>query len=532
MRTPKQRQLVRYNAIEGADSGRLLQDWLTSTFSGGSPQIPGLRVARYRSRDLATNNDYVRGAVQSICNNVLGESGITFQAKVPQVRGGKTNQKINDQIEALWNEWAENPKWCHTGGKLTLLQLEHLILRTIIIDGEVLVRLVDERFDGSPVPLSIDVIDPDCLADMHWAGQRERIFQGIEVDKNYRPLNYWIYRNHPQDAFIDPWQDAPDAVPAGEILHLFVCDRTKQMRGKPWLVSSLKRMQHLGNYEEAEVVKARAQAAITGFIQSPQPEPFGPAGEDDEGNPNIGTVVEFEPGTIMQLQPGEEFQGFSPTAPESGLGDFLKHMLRGFAAGIGVGYAPVSRDYSEANYSSERSSKLEEHSAYRLIQKFLIDSFRVPLYHAWLDQAHITGALSLPNYELQERQYRKAKFTGKTFDWVDPQKDIAACKDAIKGGLSTLTNELAKRGLDLEETVEQLKQEKELCKDLFLDVFLPDPAPPMGAGEPAPEVAKGLKKIERSLIELGNRLGRLEDANDLQATRLWLPSHGTWKRAR
>lgn len=512
----KQRRISRYNSVEAADSGRLFQDWLNGAFGQNSAILPNLRKVRNRSRDIVENNDYCRGAVQSILNNVLGDTGITYQAKVPQQRGGGINDRLNTQIESFWRDWAEDCKAVDTAGKLSLAELEHLILRTIIVDGEILIRFVHQPMGSSPIPLAIELVDVDQLADMGTFGRNNLL--GIEFDQWRRPQRYWLYPSIPQDNWLlNPGLKLnPQAYSADEILHLFATEKIGRVRGVPWLVSSLKRMHHLGNFEEAEIVKARVQAGVMGFIKSPLPDSFGP-GDDASDEDKANQIIEFEPGTILTLAPGEEFEGFDPTAPNTGVGDFLKYMLRGFSAGIGVGYAPLSHDYSEANYSSERASKLEEHATFRTIQNWLIKQFRVPLYRAWMDAATGVGILQLPGYEYRQSFYLAAKFTAPTFDWVDPQKDIAACKEALKSGMTTLTRELAKRGLDLEETLEQLAQEKALIEKhgLTLDILLPEGGgvPPKDAAQTpsdAPQVADGLQKIERSLTELNDRIAQLE----------------------
>jgi lambda family phage portal protein len=511
----KQRRISRYSALEAADSGRLFEDWVSKAFSANGSVLPGLRKVRGRSREITENNDYCRGAVQTILNNILGETGITYQAKVLQLRGGGFNERTNTQIESIWAEWSEDSKSCDTAGRLSLTEIEHLLLRTIIVDGEVLVRLVPQRFGDSIVPLALELIDVDQLADMAWAGMHRGNSLGIEFDQWKRPLKYWIYPNIPEENWIfnSVPTKPPNPVEASEILHLYSMERIGRIRGVPWLAASLKRMHHLGRYEDAEIVKARAQAGVMGFIKSPLPDSFGPA-EDASEEDKANQVIEFEPGTILTLSPGEEFEGFDPTAPNTGTGDFLKYMLRGFSTGLGVGYAPISHDYSEANYSSERSSKLEEHAYYRFIQNWLVKQFREPLYRAWMHAAVLSGAIVLPGFEERPRFYLAAKFTAPTFDWVDPQKDIAACKEALKSGMTTLTRELAKRGLDFEETIQQLQDEKAAIEKagLTLDYLMTEggSAPPESAKGEDAEIAAGLQKIERSLLGLVDRIAQLE----------------------
>lgn len=62
-------------------------------------------------------------------------------------------------------------------------------------------------------------------------------------------------------------------------------------------------------------------------------------------------------------------------------------MLREMAAGVGVSYESLSRDYSQSNYSSSRLALLDERSLWRVLQGWLIRDHLTPIYRAWLDAA-------------------------------------------------------------------------------------------------------------------------------------------------
>lgn len=449
-------------AYAGAAHNRLTSDWVSSSTSQDSELLTSLRPLRNRSRQLCRDNDYARGAVRTIVNNIIGK-GMTLQAQVKRKRGDKHDEAVNTAIEELWSEWCQ-AKFCHTAGKLCFSDIERLVMRSVVESGEVLIRLVPKAFDKSPVPLALEVIESDQLVDEYTAldGTSGLIRMGVEVDEWQRPIAYWMYPHHPGD-----YQFTASSVgsrllrvPSNEVLHLFLSDRPGQTRGVPWFHSALLRLRNVGGYEEAELVAARAQASVMGFIQSPDSELFGDGVEGSQ------RLTSLEPGAIEMLAPGETFSGFAPTRPNMGFDPFVRMMLRGVATGIGMSYEALSRDYSNTSYSSARTALLDERDNYKIVQDWLIKNFHLPIYLAWLEYAVMSGAIALPGYELNPRFYQKNRWTARGWQWVDPQNEVAAYKEAIKAGFTTTSQVVAQSGLDIEDVLKERRRELDLAKEL------------------------------------------------------------------
>ncbi len=472
---------------QGAIYNRLTSDWLASSTSADSEIVSSIRTLRNRVRSLCRDNDYAKGAVRTICNNIVGK-GIPLQAKVKQKRGEKYDERINKEIEALWEEWG-SAEFCDCAGKLDFSDIERLAMRSLIESGEVLIRLVRKSFDDSPVPLALELIESDQLADDQWSGTAENgneIRMGVEIDKWGRPVAYHLYERHPGDfQFTSSVGQRLIRVPASEIIHLFICDRPGQTRGVPWFHSALTTFRHVGGYTEAELVAARAQAAVMGFITTPHPDVYAP--EEMAGQ----RVTSLEPGAIEVLNPGESFEGFAPTRPNQGFDAFIRMMLRGVAAGIGLSYEALSRDFSNTSYSSARTSLMDERDNYRVIQSWLIRRLHKRIYKKWLDLAVLSGSLKIGDYELNRRFYQKAKFTPRGWQWVDPQNEIAANKEGVKAGFVSITDVVAQQGLDVEDVLQEQKRILDLAKDLGLSL---DVLAEGGEQEPPPP-AEGMTPI-------------------------------------
>jgi lambda family phage portal protein len=300
---------------------------------------------------------------------------------------------------------------------------------------------------------------------------------GIEVDSYLRPQAYHFYANHPGDAYAgNPRSSGKKLrVPADEVIHLFLPERPGQTRGVTWFATALMRLHMLQGYEEAELVRARASSALMGFITSPEGELMGDAVYEGD------RVSEFQPGVFKYLQPGESVSVPDLNSPDGQLEPFTRSMLRAVAAGIGVSFESISKDYSQSNYSSSRLSLLEERDAYRVLQRYMIENFHQPVFEAWLEMAVLGGALNLPSYETNPDRYRASKWVPRSWEWVDPQREVDAYKTAVRCGFKTLAQVISEQGGDLDDVL--LQRQAELARLDELEIVLDtDPSEVNGGG--------------------------------------------------
>jgi len=277
---------------------------------------------------------------------------------------------------------------------------------------------------------------------------------GIEVNEYLRPQAYHFYANHPGDVYAGhPSNGRRIRVPASDVIHLFIPERPSQTRGVTWFASALMRLHMLQGYEEAEVVRARASSALMGFITSPEGELVGD--EVYEGE----RVSDFQPGVFKYLDPGQAVQVPDLNAPDGQLEPFTRSMLRAVAAGVGVSFESISKNFSEANYSSSRLSLLEERDTYRVLQRFMIENFHQVVFDAWLEMAVLSGALNLPGYDSNPDRYRASRWVARSWEWVDPMKEVEAYKTAVRCGFKTLGQVIAEQGGDLDDLLVMRQQE-------------------------------------------------------------------------
>ena len=437
----------------GAKIDRLTSSWTTTQQSINKDLRTGGKVLRARARDLTLNNDYARKYMQMVVSNVVGSHGIRLQVKSKTVKG-KLNTKANRQTEQGWREWS-NARNCAWDSRLSFVEMQRLFIETAARDGEVLVRIIkdDTKFGFKLQFLDTNRLDENLNKDL---GDGNVIKMGIEFDITGRPVAYHISTNLEPEIY-QPHRHI-ERVPADNIIHAFIGERPEQIRGATWMASAMSRMQMLGAYEEAELVAARVGACKMGFYTSEAGDSF--VGEEDAyGN----LVTEAEAGIFEQLPAGTSFQAFDPTHPTSAFKDFNKAILRGISSGLGVAYNSLSSDLEGVSYSSIRSGTIEERDQWRVKQDWMIAHFMQPIYEQWLSMQLLTNSIGQDMTMLDSLM--EVRWQAKSWNWVDPLKDIQANIAAINAGIKTSSEVIAEQGGDIEDVYDQIKYEQDLAKE-------------------------------------------------------------------
>jgi lambda family phage portal protein len=451
-------------AFQGATFNRLTSDWMASFLSQDAEIRYVLRILRNRSRELGRNNDYVRAFFRAVQKNIVGR-GVSLQPQVKDDKG-ELNPKINADILREWSHWTRKEN-CHVSGTLSFRAIERLAARSAAESGEIIVRFIFEKFGRSKIPLGLQIIEADLL-DENFNGNfgSNRVKMGVELDRWDRPVAYHFFTCHPGDTSFPQEQKDQERVriPAEEIVHLFIAERPIQTRGFPWIASAMLTQHQLGGFIDGSVVRKRAQASIMGFITTPEP---------DDGKPNTDgydRVEDFSPGKFSYLAPGE-----TVTVPNFGNGSesefdpFVRAMIRKTASGIGSSYEEISKDWSQSNYSSSRLALLSERDDWRILQDWMIEHFHQPIFEKWLELAVMSGVIKIPGYFSEPDRFNGAKWRARGWDWVDPMKDVTADLMALGGCLRTYSDILGEDGKDFEETMQQIKRERDRMKELGLD---------------------------------------------------------------
>lgn len=458
----------------GAKKTRFNGDWVALTTSSDAELRADLRILRNRSRSLVRDNSYAKRVRDLLQGNIVGQ-GIGMQCVRSDAAGNRMDRE-NDEIEKQWWLWA-NGDGCHVSGLLSLTDVLRLCIGEVFEAGEVLLRFVPKPFGNSKIPLAIEVIEAERLVDSQTTvtlANGNMIRMGVETDGWGRPLAYWVYRGHPGDGIFRGYNSSEMVrIPASECCHLYICNRWPQTRGEPWMVTVINRLRDSDQYTYSELIAARSSANVMGFFQRP-----------DEGNPDDGEEDEederfaMEPGMIWKLRQGETFSGFTPGRPNTSAEAFLRFMIREVAAGAGVSYESLSKDYSKSNYSSSRLSILDDRQGYRVLQQWLIRRLLYPLFLKWFRAATLSGVLDIPKAAAEENEWLMSiRFKPPGWSWIDPVKEVAAYREAVKAGFGTVTDVIEQNGggVDAEDVFKARRKELDYMKELGLSFTTEEP---------------------------------------------------------
>lgn len=441
---------------------RLTSSFLAPVTTGDSELRYSLAIARARSRELERNNDYARKFLNMCENNIVGRSGFTLKnlAKDPN---GKLDKRANDAIEWEWWRWGRKGN-CTVDRKMSFLGVQKLFIRTVARDGEFLARKI--RGFKNPWRFALQILEADVLDEalnVESGNGKNKIRMGIEYDEWNCPVAYHLRKKHPGDAYITIAAGTAKEyirVPAADMIHCYIPERSTQGRGIPWMHTAARRMNQTGEYEYAEVVAARSGASKMGFYEKKDPMGMGqltPDETDSQGNP----ISHIEAGIIEKLPPGYEFKEFDPKHPTTQFGAFIKATLRGVSSGLGVSYNSLANDLEGVNFSSMRVGAIDERDNWKNLQGWMIEDFLDQLFGDWLGMTLLTDRLTLPFSKYEK--FNAPDWRGRTFDWVDPEKDINAELSCVKAKWKTERQVVLERfNMDLEDLYEQIAEDEKL----------------------------------------------------------------------
>ncbi len=444
--------LTSARSYEAASKGRRTSGWVTPDVAA-IIDSSALSTLRSRARHLVENNAYAARGVAGIVNNAVG-AGIIPQARHPKEATAKA-------LDELWKLWGDTTL-CDVAEQHDFYGIQQLVMRTVVESGECLVRKI--RLDSKaaadrPIPLALQVLDPDYLdstRDTKTQKAGARITRGVETDEYGKPVAYWLFPEHPGGPFATKAESR--RVPASDVLHVFRIDRPGQLRGVTWFAPVILNMRDLDEYEDAELVRHKIAACFAGFLV------------DNESPETSGTRDPFaerlEPGMLEFLPPGKDIRFAQPPSVQ-GYSEYTKSILHKIAVGLGVTYEILTSDLSETSYSSGRIGYNEFfNNIVTWREHILRPRLCGPVWRWFVEAASLAGG----------------KYEGAGVQWtapkkfmIDPQKDIAAEKDAVRSGFKTHSEAIRSFGYDPDDVYTEHASDKDKREKLGL-IFDIDPS--------------------------------------------------------
>ncbi len=515
---------VAYDAADRTD--QRLGAWNPTLWSPDNELNPFRDTIVARSRDLVHNDGWAAGVITRVTDNAIGTNfrpitkpDYRFLARETGISGfdHEWAKDFGRAVDAHWRSWADDPgHYCDASRNLTFGQMMRVGFRHELIDGDALALMpvIKERvgYGRGRYGTAVQIIDPDRLSNPQQVYDQQTMRGGVEVDQYGATVAYHIRKAHQGDwwAAADSltWVRVPRETLYGRsmVVHHFVADRAGQHRGGAGIFTPvMQRLKMLIKYDGSELDAAIINAIFAAYVESPMDPTLvkqamgGDESEIDAGGSLSGyqedrmqfarmNGIALNGAAIPHLFPGEEIKTVAATRPTSNFAAFENAVLRNVASGVGLSAQQVSNDWSDVNYSSARGAMLEAWKTLERRRDHFAEGFASPIRTCWLEECFAVDDLPLPAGAPEFMEFRQAyarcRWMGPGRGWIDPVAEVKGAVMSLDAGLTTLEDQLASQGMEIEETLDQQAHEVEMFKARGLAL------PLWAARAPVPEASK------------------------------------------
>lgn len=432
-------------AYEASGNGVRMMNWPVADSGPNAVLTGNMGPLVRRSRDMLRKNPWARRAIDRYVANVIG-TGIKPRSTHPNA---DIRRALHDSFERFSDQ-------CDVDGATNYYGQQVMTLTAALEGGDGFARFRPRRReDGLRIPLQIQLLEAEMVPfELTEARGPNIIRAGIEFDALGRRRGYHMLRHHPSDMAPVLNTGLPVFVPRDVVSHVYKPLRPGQVRGVPQLAQVLLPLYELDQYTDAELVRKKVQAMITGFITKSlgddTPPPLGPEGQFAGAAPSGTELVDLQPGTFPVLNWGEDVKFSQPTDIGAGTNDFVKYLLRYVAAGTPLTFEQLTGDTSDANYSTFRGMLLEFRREVEMFQAcFFVHQFCKPTWRQFIIAAVLAGDIDFADYRDHPDWYG-CRWVPHGFKWVDPLKEVQALVKAIRAGLISRTDAAQLSGFDAE----------------------------------------------------------------------------------
>ena len=444
---------------------------------------------RQRARMLYMAAPVATSAIKTNRTNVIG-CGLQLKSRINRVKLGLTPEQAKEwqrKAEEEFELWAANKRNCDAIGVNNFYTAQQLALASCLVSGDLIVLLKHEDPTVlNPYGLRFHMIEADRVStpmamtagssffsNMTQGETKEgnRIFDGIETDKNGRIVAYWIRNTYPfqQTADNTEWKRV---LATGEetglpnVLHVMETERPEQYRGVSYLAQVIEPLLQMRRYTDSELTAAVVESFFTAFIKTeadPNENPYNEVGgENVEHVSSDPNEYEMGPGTINIMKPGEDVVFGDPKRPAGGFDGFVVAICKQVGAALEIPVDLLLKAFN-SSYSASRAALLEAWKAFKMRREWFVDDFCRPLYEVWMAEAVARGRIIAPGF-FSDPAIRAAwlgsEWIGPTQGQLDPVKEITAEQLACENGFSTREQSTIRlNGGTYEANVEQLADE-------------------------------------------------------------------------
>jgi lambda family phage portal protein len=395
-------------------------------------------------RDLDRNNPIIEGLFTMEVDEIIGE-GPVLQAK----SGDKDWDK---EAEKLWREeMVEQPM--DRSGRFTFPEFLGLQFMSYRRDGDCMTQFHEDTLEG---------IEADLVGTPYGGANLTHsvVTNGIAFSKSTgKRVGYYVGRPDTSGYFIKP--ENFRLVPEDQIHQMSMVRRFTQSRGRPCLTSSIKYVDMLDKFIDAEQVAAVINACFSAYItrtdtaNDPNAYKNGVAPQTGK-DPATGVLHEkMQPGMIERLLPGEEIKGVGMERPGAMFDPFVTRMLSMIGRPMCIPLMLILLDFSGATFMNARIAYQQAQKHWKRQQAWVIRPYVSRVWLWFIARKIASGQLKdIPGAKLHKVLLNR-------WPYVDPLKEALANKQELASKTTTVRAILAGKGIDYEDQKAQVAKEKE-----------------------------------------------------------------------
>ncbi len=413
-----------------------------------------------RARHFERNDPVVGQGITRLVANVM-QQGFT-----PDPQTGDTD--LDSALKEEFNAWANDADECHSEKELHFKQIEKLVLRSAIRDGDIFsflrkdgsVQLVEGHRVRTPFNTKRNVVngillDDDAVRQEVWVAKEE-----IGTQTTVHRVKD-VHRRRIRD------EDGNKV-----ILQTFFPDRSSQRRGITALAPCSDIVGMHDDLQFTTLVKAQ-MASLLVLLQ----ERDGTAAGNGRG-PNLGTqsgsgetqtddngfikqISGLQAGLHVRPPKGETIKGFAPNIPNP---EFFPHtmlLLTFVSINLDLPLQVLLLDPQKSSFSSWRGAIDQARVRYREIQSDYTKQWHVPIWK-WRARRAYDASPAIRQMVDRNPRWLVHQWKPPSFPYIEPHKDAQA--DALQQDrfLSSPRRIHGRKGDEYEEIVAEIIADRKL----------------------------------------------------------------------
>jgi lambda family phage portal protein len=297
-----------------------------------------LPTMRSRCRDQAQNNALVRGAISTHKIDVVGSEG-------PRLDVQSDDERYDQEAEDFWRDWCS---YCDYNGRLSFTDFLYQDIELAWTCGDSISQRLFDPSASTASKFRLLEVAPDRLKTPYGEFGDPDVVLGIRLSKTGRPIRYYVE----EPTHIGPYRYVTgefSELSGKDVIHVLEVLEPGQVRGIPWLASSLRAIANAKAFAR-ETLEAARTATLFAAVATVK----------DSADEAVDFVPTNSPMKIPNRSVAFMPRGYdrpmqmAAQHPNTRYIDFMHEQYREIGRPVGMPLLTILLDARYHNYSSAR----------------------------------------------------------------------------------------------------------------------------------------------------------------------------------